>query len=396
MNFRIFGILLLLLGLVILGIVNYINNDKRQIPLVFSSKTMLNALWNSYKDELLEDGTLRTLDKTRNNVTTSEGESYTLLRAVWMDDKEIFDQSWQWTKDNLQREDKLLSWLFGERPNKTYGIIDEQGGINSASDADVDTALALLMASKRWGDDKYRFDAIPLIQSIWEVEVVTVNNKPYLAANNLEKAGTGDVLINPSYLAPYAYKIFAEVDPNHDWTALVDSSYELINASIAQDLDKNTSANLPPDWVTLNRQTGALTKPQNPNLTTNYSYDALRLPWRLALDWAWFNDQRALSTLSRMNFLTQEWITKQKINSTYSHDGETLSIYENPSMYGGSLGYFKVADTANLDSVFEHKLKSLYNNDNFSWKEPLTYYDDNWAWFGIALYYNELPNLYKD
>ena len=40
-----------------------------------------------------------------------------MLRAVWMGDKQTFDQSWTWTKDNLQHKttDHLFSWLFGKQ-----------------------------------------------------------------------------------------------------------------------------------------------------------------------------------------------------------------------------------------------------------------------------------------
>ena len=65
--------------------------------------------------EFVEQGTGRTLDPSQGGITTSEGQSYTMMRAVWSDDRATFDSSWQWTKDNLQRPDRLLSWRFGPR-----------------------------------------------------------------------------------------------------------------------------------------------------------------------------------------------------------------------------------------------------------------------------------------
>src|SRR3989338_2078064 len=51
-------------------------------PIVFSEQRMLYLLWEGYKEEYLEPETWRTLDKQRNNITTSEGQSYTMLRSV--------------------------------------------------------------------------------------------------------------------------------------------------------------------------------------------------------------------------------------------------------------------------------------------------------------------------
>jgi len=62
-------------------------------------------------------------------------------------------------------------------------------------------------------------------------------------------------------------------------------------------------------------------------------------------------------------------------------------------MYGGTIGYFVIADPEKAQKVYQDKLVYLYNPDTDSWKQMLSYYDDNWAWFGIALYNRLLPNL---
>jgi endoglucanase len=396
MRYRRIGIFMIALAIILMIGVNYYNNDKRRVPLVYSPQTLLAALWNSYKTDIVEAQTFRALDRTRENISTSEGQSYTMLRAVWMDDKETFDQAWQWTKDNLQRDDQLFAWLFGELPNGRYGVLAQQGGNNAASDADADIALALIFASKRWGNDLYLNEARGILDGIWEKEVVEIGGRPYLAANDLEKFAEGDILINPSYLAPYAYKIFAQVDPQRNWSGLADTSYEVIRESSRSTLDRPNPAGLPPDWVLIDRETAQVKAPSpNSSLTTNFSYDALRVPFRLALDWQWFKDTRAYDLLSSFDFLTEEWEKQGAVYSAYSHDGQVITRNENPAMYGGIIGYFTSVDMANADEVFNKKLKSLYNTDNFRWKEPLGYYEDNMAWFGIALYYEQLTNLYQ-
>jgi endo-1,4-beta-D-glucanase Y len=233
MKTRILGYILVLIALVTLAYIAYRNIEQSQDTLIFAPTQLLGATWADYKNEYLEADTGRTLDKQRDNITTSEGQSYTMLRAVWMGDKETFDQAWQWTKDNLaHEEDNLFAWLFGERPDGTYGVLTAQNGQTSASDGDTDIAVALLFAYARWQDPMYLGDARVIVNDIWEYEVVSVEGIPYLASNNIEKSlGNEWVLINPSYFHPAAYKIFARIDPGHNWNALAQSSYDLLERS---------------------------------------------------------------------------------------------------------------------------------------------------------------------
>lgn len=365
-------------------------------PPEFSKRTMLQAIWAQYKLEYLEPGTLRSLDKQRDNVTTSEGQSYTMLRSVWLDDKETFDAAWQWTKDNLQRdEDLLTSWLFGERPDGTYGVLVDQGGYNSATDADVDIALALLFASARWNQDSYFGDAIGIIRDIWDKEVMVIAGRPYLLANNVEKTERKSYAItNPSYFAPYAYKIFAKIDPARDWLGLASTSYEVALESMRSPLDKGGSAGLPPDWLGLDKRTGeiVLIDPEM-GLTTNYSYDALRTPWRFAVDYIWTGDPRAKEVLDEMGYLSREWRRDGALATAYSHDGVQLSSVESLAMYGGAIGHFMVSDPENAAELYHGKLEAAYDSTETKWRNLQSYYDDNWAWFGMALYAGEVRDL---
>ncbi|MDB5237421.1 MAG: hypothetical protein JWL88_523 [Parcubacteria group bacterium] len=392
---RIIGIACLIAAIVLVVVVLYKNSSKSGTQLVFSPTQMLNALWDGYKTEYLETGTLRTLDKQRDNVTTSEGESYTLLRAVWMSDKPTFDTSWKWTQDNLQhKNDHLFSWLFGKQPSGTYGILSSQGGQNAASDADQDIALSLIFAYGRWQDPAYLASARLILADIWNKEVIIINGTPYLAANDLEKTSTGPTaLMDISYLSPAEYRIFARVDTAHPWTKLADSSYDILNASIDAKLDATSTAELPPDWVQIDKKTGAISATSNKDLTTNFGYDAFRSPWRIALDYQWFGTARAKATLDKMSFLAKEWNANKKLAAQYTHAGQPLTTDEAPAMYGGTIGYFIVSDPAHAAEVYQTKLAYLFDGGKNGWHDTLSYYDSNWAWFGIALYAKQLPNL---
>ena len=381
------------IGLGTAAALRYDNSPYKDAPLVYANKDMLQEMWSAYKMNNIEAGSNRTLDKQLDNITTSEGQSYTMLRAVWSDDQTTFDASWKWTKDTLQRDDSLMSWKFGPLADGTYGVQTTVGGENTASDGDVDIALSLLMAYSRWGNDDYLYDALPIIDSIWEKEVVIIGDKPVLVANDIERNNLESVIVNPSYFAPYAYKVFAQLDKQHDWTGLADNSYTVLAAASDIKLDATSSAGLPPDWIAINRTTGAITAVTSPDLTTKFSFDAIRTPWRLALDYAWYQDPRSKQILSKYSLLSNEWQSTGQIKAAYNHDGSVAANYETPATYGAVIGYFKVTNPTLAADIYRTKLSTLYSPDEQKPVKPLGYYDDNWSWFGSALYLDALPNL---
>ncbi len=391
---RFVGVVMVVFGVATAGYAAFRSSENVDKNIVFSDRTLLSGLWDSYKKTYWESGSGRTLDKQQNDITTSEGQSYTMLRAVWQSDKAAFDTSWKWTKDHLQRDDNLFSWRWGLTSDGTYGILTEQGGQNTASDADSDIALALLMAAGRWQQQSYIDDAKKIIPAIWNGEVITAAGKPYLASNSLEKASKQDAVMNVSYLSPYAFRLFAEVDTKNDWNALVDSSYDLINRTIDEPLDKATTAGLPADWVSLDKTSGKITEiKDSATLTTNFGYDAMRVPWRLALDYRWNKDERAKSTLQKMSFLEDQWKDKGKIYSTYSHDGKVIKSDEVAEAYATVLPGLSITNPTLATEIYNKKLKTLYDQNDNAWSGDMTYYGDNWAWFAIALYDDKLDNL---
>lgn len=395
---RFVAIVLLISSISVAAYATFQSSDNADKNIVFSDRTLLAGLWDNYKKIYWEESTGRTLDKQQDDITTSEGQSYTMLRAVWQSDKQTFDKSWAWTKEHLGREkDSLFAWRWGQKDDGAYGVLTDQGGQNAATDADSDIALALVMAASKWQQQSYLNEAQTIIKDIWTSEVITVGGKPYLVANDLEKDSQSPAIINPSYISPYAYRIFAKVDKSHDWNSLVSSSYDLLDRSIDSNLDKGSSAMIVPDWITIDKTTGAIAAVQgSTNLTTNYGYDAMRTPFRIALDYEWNNEPRAKQTLEKMAFLKQQWNEKGKIVSTYSHDGNIVKDDEVAEGYATSLGYFMVTDPSIADEIYDKKLRPLYNQNTNSWSKEMTYYADNWAWFGIALYDKKLDNIAAD
>lgn len=326
---------------------------------------------------------------------TSEAQSYALLRAAWSGDRASFDRTWAWTQANLINPDGLIAWQWRD------GAVGDR---HSATDADTDTALALLMAGKRWEDPALIEAGRRLVAAIWEREVVTVGGKPYLAAGDWATAGPV-IALNPSYFAPYAYRVFAEVDPGHDWRGLIDTSYQVLFDASKSSLGGGQSAGLPPDWVGLERETGALIPMQlSGEDTTRYGYDAARVYWRIALDQRWSGDGRAAAYLNQAGFLRDEVNRllgdgvnrKGQVSAVYGHDGTVVE--EAPSLVGtaGALAALLTLDPGAANTLYARAIVGAVARDGGAvhWGDSDDLYAQEWGWFATALYSGALPDLW--
>lgn len=394
MNTRLWSYLSGAAAIAALALIIYAYRASSPDPLIFSPTQVLASSWYNYKLLYVDPSTHRTIDTQRDNITTSEGQSYTMLRAVWQGDQETFEAAWEWTQQNLaHKDDHLFSWIWGTRKDGSTGVLTEVNGQNSASDADADIALALVFAYARWQVPSYLTQARSIIRDIWNKEVVMIGDKPYMAANDIEKtAGGASIIVNPSYFNPAAYHIFALIDPAHPWESVRANAYDVLAQSAKLPLDAERAV-LPPDWIRVDRKTGAITPASNTDQGPSFGFDALRIPFRIALDAQWFHNPDAIEALEDFSILSSLWEENGRLASAYSPSGSEIFSDETAAMYGGTLGYFMIHDPEAASAIYQKKLLSLYDATTGGWSPVLSYYDANWAWFGIALYNQRLPNL---
>lgn len=356
-----------------------------------SDEIALENSWKFYKSSFIKSYG-QVVDPNNNFSTTSESQSYAMLRAVWLNDKETFDGVWVWTKDHFQHrtQDELFSWLW-VKDGEDYKLGDSA----SASDADQDIALALLFAYKKWGEENYLTEAKEIIRDIWEKEVVRINGRYYLISSTGAEREDG-YLANPSYLSPASYRIFAEVDPENDWSLLARDSYYLLNR--LGELNNN-DIYLPPNWILLDKQTGVIKSParhiENTDVS-DYGFDAFRTMWRIALDAKWFNNTDAISYLNKVEpFFESELNDKNKISAVYDLNGNEKVEYATISTNTGALSTFTITNPKLAKKFYEDRFDAEFDFENGFWADKNNYFDQNWAWFGTALYTNSLPNLWR-
>ncbi len=347
--------------------------------------TLLDA-WKRYKSEFIQSYGQVVDPDTK--ATTSEGQSYAMLQAAWMNDKEAFKGVWLWTKHHFQNrvDDKLFSW-------KWQG--DSLSDATNASDADQDIALALLFGYRMFGEQEYLSAAKEIISDIWRQEVREINGRLYLLPMNHGSAmHPGGVLFNPSYLSPAWYKIFQEVDPEHDWNRLVDDSYKILNDIAAS----SQQMKLPLNWYIVNEKTGRLTPAYSvfKRYADQYSYDAFRTLWRVAMDEEWFKEARAKKYLAEVSkTITQIYQKQGKFPTAISSTGQALSWEASVAVSVGYLAALPFAQNSELaKTLFQDAYVQTYNAEKHTWGSG-NYYDSNWAWFGVALYHHDLFNLWN-
>ncbi|HSQ90871.1 MAG TPA: glycosyl hydrolase family 8, partial [Nitrospiraceae bacterium] len=262
----------------------------------------LSALWSFYKQTYIQNGRVVSLDE--NGITTSEGQGYAMLRAVWSNDRATFNTVWAWTKQYLQvREDKLFAW-------KWKGTVLDR---NSATDADTDIALALILAARRFDHPAYEQESLAIIDAIWNQEIVHIGSTAYVTAGNWARDEDYPT-IHVAYMAPYAYEIFASVDSHHPWAYAVKSSYVILHW-----LYDEEALSLPPELIYLDRHSGQLSV-RHPltGASSSFSYDAFPIFWRVALDAAWFGRSESPLRQKMLEFFQHEWKAHGKFVDRYS------------------------------------------------------------------------------
>jgi len=250
----------------------------------------LKAKFDDFRSRFYEEGNCSgTNDCARikfddGSKTVSEGIAYGMLMMVYFSTTATsyqtqFDKLWKYYNKWKNPTTGLMSWKI-----EGFSRVDPSDATysNSASDAEFDTGVALVMAYYQFGDEKYLNDAKALIATIRQQEI---------SPNNLHKPGAEwDEERNPSYISPAAFEIFKQIEglstAKDKWTSVLSANYKLLTDN------QNKMNGLFSDWC---KDDGT---PSSKG--TTYSYDAARVPWRLAWANAWFGHSDAKTLLGKV------------------------------------------------------------------------------------------------
>lgn len=334
---------------------------------------ILRKSYGYYKKEFItREG--RVMDPERNDITTSEGQSYLLQRAAANNDIKTFNLAYNWAKKHLQRSDNLFAWFWGKDKNGKYMVLDR----NSAADADVNIAFALIMAYELWGNKKYLEEAKPIISSIWKNETKKIGKyrvlMPGFVQTRVER-----IEINPSYFHPYAFKFFKKYGPEDDWDIVVESSYYYI-----MEVSAKTVTGLPPNWFLIkNGEIGV-----EDTEKSDFSYDAIRVFKKIYWDYIRTGDKRDLPILEKAKFFIPKWKKSRKFYTNYKADGTLRDTNEFIGAIAILILPISIYDKATAAEIFKEKIEP-YVYDKNNWIRRKDYYGKNLLWYGRHFYYKE-------
>ena len=257
-------------------------------------KPILDKTWEGIKKRNIEpfstaQGLIHRPKSETPGDAVSEGVGYGMLLALYSNDQETFNTIWEAGNNNLW-QGCYYDWRISASGTKERG---------AATDAEEDVALALIFANKLvekglWDSytspklsRNYLDHAKKILDCMWSTGQITSSG--ILAPG----AGWGgDDFVNPGYFSPAWYRIFSQVDPNHNWMSVVEKSYSIIEAN------PGYSMGLIPDWMRPDGSFYGGSLGYNPYLSGRAFFkDAIRTLWRVAIDAIWFDEPRAKAYL---------------------------------------------------------------------------------------------------
>ncbi|MEO0985155.1 MAG: glycosyl hydrolase family 8 [Cyanobacteria bacterium J06639_14] len=346
------------------------------------AQAILAESWEAYTQRFIQ-GDGRVIDFEAGDRTVSEGQAYAMLRAVLIDDPETFDRTLAWAESNLRRRqgdqvlDQLWGWEWDQQATGQWGLIDP----NFASDADIDAAFALILAARRWQRPDYLDLARTKLVDLWDDSTVVVRGKRYLLPGPATAfQSETHVYLNPSYLAPYAFRVFAEVDRDRDWMQLVESSYKILEKSASL-----SALELPGDWVALNLTSGEfepIPSDSDSDLKNQYGFDAYRVWWRIAWDEALFDAAPARKYLrDHLESLEALWRSDGTIPAEFDFQGQPLADYDTIAQYAMLYAGWQVVNPAIAADIYQQRIAPQYEAG--IWDNQSAYYSQNLVWLAL-------------
>ena len=319
------------------------------------------------------------MEDTGNHDARTEGMSYGMMMAVQMDRQDIFDKLWTFSDRYMRQRSGKYEGYFAWSV-KLDGTHNAEG---PAPDGEEYFAMALFLASARWGDGEGLYDyaaqARTILRHCVHQHEMVKDSQPMWDPDNHHIRFVPEALYtDPSYHLPHFYEVFAQrADPcDHDfWQEAARVSRDFIAASA------HPVTGMSAEYTEYDGATRLMfRKPWA------YYSDAYRVAMNIALDTLW--NGRCDATAQVVTHL-QDFFAPfaQEDFKAYHLDG---TAFDEPAMH--PVAITAVLGAASIASDSEHADKWLRR----FWNEPLRkgprrYYDNCLYFFCLLM----LAGLYR-
>ncbi len=319
----------------------------------YGSASEIKTIYDNWKRDYVENcgDNMARVKFDNPSQTVSEGIAYSMLLAAYAADQDLFNRLWAFYKSH--RNDKgVMHWRIDGCNNVS--------GYNGATDAELDAAMALIVANHQWpgttSPHNYKTDAVALINAIKNYEI----SKTDFTFEHGD-AWKPDCR-NPSYQAPgYArvFKVFMAENGYADnafWDKVVAGAEQLLINNA------HSTSGLATNWATPSG-------PPSPGCSGSgtawdkFGYDACRAPWRQATNYLWFGPA-ASSMQTIINRQADFWIGKGGPDEVgggdnRNHDGSGYG--DNNGAFVGMVGALSLA--ASNTSAHQNFCNAMYTKN---------------------------------
>ncbi|MBN1604206.1 MAG: hypothetical protein JW915_21530 [Chitinispirillaceae bacterium] len=378
-----------------------------------SYDTILKKTWEGIKKRNIDPYTIKAVHRPKSELPddfVSEGIGYGMILALYCNDQEYFNKIWDAGEQYLWGEN-FYNW----RANVSGDVAAVNGG-GAATDAEEDIACMLIFADQLVKKNVWQPHTSPkgvtyaqraqiILNSMWEL---MIDKGVYLSPG----AGWGgEGFVNPGYFAPAFYRVFDEFDSeNHNWQGLIDQCYLTIAKS------QGYAKGLLPDWMKPTGEFAGGSLGYNSYASGEFMYkDAIRIYWRLAADYLWYNEPRAktfcknaitfLGGAENANFFQMDGsavtdtfrLSNGVLRNRTEHSHLTIGMWACAAMVAGG------KDSA---EAFSEEILKFYENgdywgkasdpDNEDTLHNEMYFDQFLAWFGASVLSGVFTNIWDD
>ncbi len=288
--------------------------------------------YESWRDKYLQEcnGNLRPgVDPLSQSLVEAQG--FAMVAAAYMGDKPTLDRLYEYYRAKLTNSAcGLMAW------DQTCQGFNDQG---AATDGDIDVASGLVVAHWQWPNDGYDDKARGVISNLKRM-IVNCGGTSALypgCAGGSPWGGCNET--DASYYSPGFFRYFAQISGDEAWNKLADDSH------VIRDAAAHPTTGLVPDWQSVSGTPGAGSR------KGYYSFDAIRTPYKHALDYLWHGNERARAWCEKISSWAYNQVGVENIVDGYQLDGRQAGQYHNLAAVG-SLAVCAMANTQDITDAF--------------------------------------------
>ena len=336
-------------------------------------------LWESYARAII-DQQGRVIDRSAQDCTTSEGQSYAMFFSLVANDRVRFDKLLHWSETNLAGGDlaqQLPAWKWGKATDGSWKVLDP----HPASDADLWMAYALIEAGRLWHEPHYDRLGWAMAAHIAQHEAAFV---PGLGTTLLPGASgfhpdASTWILNPGYLQPSVLARLAKVMPTGPWGAILNSLDPM--------LVQGSGAGFAMDWVVADSGVRpSLSPAQRASGDSSPiplgSFDAIRIYlWLGMADPQTRGVREAISRVGGMaGYLKGHPMPPQQVDA----QGRVLNPNGPPGFSAAVIPYLKALGMTAQANVQTERLATTKDATTGLYGKTMNYYDQNLALFATG------------